>query len=136
MRDVRLCLVLGAVLLTLASSAAGASPPIRVTMSTSSTKPFADTPWRYSVAARRAGNPVAARMRLQVLRGTTVVGCWRGTVLRSCSSARTWISFTGVRKGVITWSPRSVGSRLTFQALVVVGDSALRLRAPVTVRRS
>ena len=51
MRDVRLLVVLCAVTLTVAASAAAANP-IRATMATSSTKPLADTPWRYTVVVK------------------------------------------------------------------------------------
>ena len=75
-------------------------------------------------------------MRLQILRGTTVVGCWKRTAIAACSSpgAGTWIAFTGTRSGVIRWRAASVGSKLTFQAVVVAGTRSLRLSAPVTVQ--
>ena len=73
--------------LALAASAAAASP-VHATMSTSSTQPLADTPWRYTIVVKdRAGNPLAARVRLQLLRGARVVALLEvdgdGAVLRS-----------------------------------------------------
>ena len=107
------------------------------TMSTSSTQPLAGTPWRYTIVVKdRAGNPLAAKVRLQLLRGARVVGCWKTTAMVRCSGARagTWITFKGKRTGVIAWPARSAGVRLIFRATVVAGTQALRLRAPVTVR--
>ena len=44
-------------------------------MKTSSTRPLADTPWRYTITVKnRAGKPLAAKVRLQILLGTLVVG--------------------------------------------------------------
>ena len=136
MRDVRLVVVLSALTLTIAASAA-AENPVRATMSTSSTAPVVDTPWRYTVVVKdRAGEPLPARLRLQVLSGPTVVQCWKRTAMAACSSrnAGTWISFLGKRTGVIRWPARSAARKLTFQAIVVTGTRLLRLRAPLTVR--
>ena len=122
--------------LVLAASATAASP-VRATMSTSSTQPLAGTPWHYTIVVKdRAGNPLAARVRLQLLRGARVVGCWKSTAMVRCSGPRAgaWISFRGKRTGVIAWPARLAGVRLTFRATVVAGTQALTLRAPVTVR--
>lgn len=75
-------------------------------------------------------------MRLQILFGPTVVGCWKGTAMTQCSGANagTWIVFKGRRTGIITWPAQSLGIKLTFQAVVVAETKTLRLRAPVTVR--
>jgi hypothetical protein len=106
-------------------------------MTTSSTQPLAGTPWRYTIVVKdRAGTPLAAKVRLQVLRGTRVVGCWKSTAMVRCSGARegTWISFRGKRTGVIAWPARSAGVRRAFRATVVAGTQALTLRAPLIVR--
>lgn len=136
MRDVRLLVVLCALTVTTGVSAAVPNP-VRATMSTSATKPLAETPWRYTVVVMdRAGKPLAAKMRLQVLSGTTVVRCWKRTRLVVCSNAGagTWISFTGTRTGVIRWPAQAAGEKLTFQAIVVSGTRSLRLRTPVSVQ--
>jgi hypothetical protein len=137
MRVFLLVVVLGALAATVASASEAALSPVRATMSTSSTKPLVDTPWRYTVVVKsRTGKPLAAKMRLQILLGSTVVGCWKQTAMVACSGpkAGTWISFTGKRSGVLTWPAQSAGVRLTFQATVVAGGRSLRLRAPVTVQ--
>ena len=138
MREMRLLLVVAATLLVVASvSAATPTKPVRATMSTSSTTPLVDTPWRYTIVVEdRAGKPLAAKARLQILLGTLVVGCWKGTAMVQCSGARsgTWISFKGKRTGVLTWPAQSAGVKLTFQATVVAAERALKLRAPVTVK--
>jgi len=136
MRDVRLLVVLCALTVTTAVWAAEPSP-VRATMSTSSTTPVAEGPWRYTVVVKdQAGKALAAKMRLLVLSGSTVVRCWKRTRLVVCSNAGagTWIAFTGKRTGVIRWPAQSAGGKLTFQAIVVTGTRSLRLRAPVTVR--
>ena len=122
--------------LTLAPNAA-ATNPVRATMSTSSTIVLVDTPWRYTIVVKdHAGKPLAAKVRLQILVGSLVVGCWKATAMVQCSGARagSWIAFTGTRSGVITWPARSAGIKQTFQATVVAGTHLLKLRAPVTVR--
>ena len=136
MLNVRLILFVLVAALALAASAAAASP-VRGTMSTSSTEPLAGTPWGYTIVVKdRAGNPLAATVWLQLLRGARVVGCWKSTAMVRCSGARagTWITFKGKRTGVIAWPARLAGVRLTFRATVVTGTQALMLRAPVTVR--
>jgi hypothetical protein len=136
MSAMRLVVVLFAVMLTVAASAA-ASNTVRATMSTSSTKPVAGTPWRYTITVKdRAGKPLAAKVRLQILLGTLVVGCWRHTAMVACSGATagTWIFFKGKRTGVIRWPAQSAGIKLTFLATVVARSRSLKLRAPVTVQ--
>jgi hypothetical protein len=118
------------------TAVAGAANPVHATMSTSSTMPLVDTPWRYTIVVKnRAGKPLAAKARLQILLGTLVVGCWKSTEIVPCTGARagTWIAFKGKRTGVITWPAQSAGVRLTFQATVVAGARSLKLRAPVRV---
>jgi hypothetical protein len=106
-------------------------------MSTSSTEPLVETPWRYTIVVNdRAGKPLAAKAKLQILVGTLVVGCWKVTEIVQCSGANagTWIPFKGKRTGVIRWPARSAGVKLAFQVTVVAAGRALKLRAPVTVR--
>ena len=138
MTTMRLCLVVGAALvLTASASAAASGNPVRATMSTASTAPLVDTPWRYTIVVKdRAGKPLAAKVRLQILLGTLVVGCWKRTAMVQCSGATsgTWIAFKGRRTGVLTWPAQSAGVKLTFQATVVAAGKSLRLRAPVTVK--
>ena len=132
-RAVLLACVIG---LAFAAPAAGVTP-VRATLTTSMTKPLVDTPWRYTIRVQdRAGRPLRARARLQLLLGTTVVGCWKGAAMTQCQSAAegTWIAFHGKRAGVLTFPAQSVGVRLTFQAVVVAGGRTTRLRAPVTVQ--
>jgi hypothetical protein len=83
-----------------------------------------------------AGTPLAARTRLQLLVGTTVVGCWKGGEMAQCldGSKGDWISFRGRRSGVLRFPAESVGARLTFQAIVKASRQTRRLRAPVTVK--
>ena len=123
--------------LALSASAIAATPSVRATLRTSSPTPTVDDPWRWTVVVKDAkGKPLAAKMRLQILLGTLVVGCWKGTAMTQCSGANsgTWIAFKGARTGVLTWPAESTGVKLTFQAVVTAGGTVLRLRAPVTVR--
>ena len=137
MRDVRYALVCVAVLAVAATASAATSPNVRATMSTTSTTPLVDTPWRYTIVVKdRTGKPLTAKARLQILLGTLVVGCWKGTAMTQCSGANagTWIPFKGKRTGVLTWPAQSAGIKLTFQATVVAAGRSLKLRAPVTVK--
>jgi hypothetical protein len=122
--------------LALGASAAAGLNPVRALMTTTSTEPLVDTPWRYTIVVKdRAGKPLAAKVRLQILVGTLVVGCWKQTAIVQCSGANagTWIPFRGKRTGVLTWPAQSAGVKLTFQATVVAAGRSLKLRAPVTV---
>ena len=122
--------------LVLAASAVAANP-VRATLTTSSAKPVVDQPWRWTVKVKNAaGKPIPAKMRLQILIGSTVVGCWKGTAMAPCTGANvgTWIVFKGRRTGVLNWPAQSAGVKLTFQAVVVAEKKTVRLRAPVTVQ--
>ena len=123
--------------LALASSAA-AAPTVTATLTTSTAAPVVGEPWRFVVTAESAaGKPLQARMRLQILRRGTVVGCWKGAAVTTCSgaSAGTWIVFRGNRPGVINWPARWLGMKLTFQATVLADAQTLRLRTPLSFRR-
>jgi hypothetical protein len=123
--------------LALIASAAAVMNPLRATMSTTSTTPLVGTPWRYTVTVKdQAGKPVAAKVRLQILLGTLVVGCWKARAMVQCSGAEagTWIAFRGKRTATIIWPARIAGRKLTFQAVVLAGTRTLRLRAPLRVR--
>jgi hypothetical protein len=116
---------------------ASATTPIRTVLTTSTPKPVVDEPWRWTVTVRTAtGKALPAKMRLQILLGETVVGCWKGTAMVQCFSpaAGTWISFRGKRTGVLTWPAQSLGVKLTFQAVLVVSGKTRKLSAPVTVQ--
>ena len=136
MKHMRPLLLVAVVALAVTATAGGALNPVRASMTTTSTQPLVDTPWRYTIVVRdKVGKPLAAKARLQILVGTLVVGCWKETAIVQCSGANagTWISFKGKRTGVITWPAQSAGVKLTFQATVVAAGRSLRLRAPVTV---
>jgi hypothetical protein len=116
---------------------APAATPVRLALTTSTPKPVVDTPWRWTVTVRTvAGRGLRAKMRLQILLGETVVGCWKGMAMVQCLGPRegTWISFRGKKSGTLRWPAQSLGVRLTFQAAVVVNERTHRLRAPVTVQ--
>ena len=105
----RLFVIMSALVVVASASAATPTKPVHATMSTTSTTPLADTPWRYTIVVKdRAGTPLAAKARLQILLGRLVVGCWKGTAIEQCSGASsgTWIAFKGKRIGVLH-GPRS-----------------------------
>ena len=133
----RLFVLAAVVALALTATAAAGMNAVRASMTTTSTEPLVDTPWRYTIVVKnRAGKPLAAKARLQILVGALVVGCWKQTAIVPCSGATagTWIPFRGKRTGVITWPAQSAGAKLAFQATVVAAGTSLKLRAPVTVR--
>jgi hypothetical protein len=128
-----------ALIVTLAAAlvvAAPASASVRSTLTTTSKTPRVGEQWRWTVTARESGKPVAARVRLQILFGRTVVGCWKGGKMTQCTGAASGdpIAFNGRRTGVITWTADSVGVPLTFQAVVTANKQTRRLSTPVQVR--
>jgi hypothetical protein len=126
---------LGLVLVAAASATAAA--PIRATLTTTTPTPRVDQPWRWTVTVRdRGGAPLRARMKLQILLGETVVGCWKGGAMTQCAGASPgdWIAFRGKRSGILRWPAESVGVALTFQAIVKAAGQTRKLRAPVTVK--
>ena len=81
-----LLLCLGALALVGVASAAN---PIKATLTTSTTEPLIGEPWRYTIAVKdRAGKPLAAKVRLQILDGKRVVGCWKSGAMVRCSGDR------------------------------------------------
>jgi hypothetical protein len=129
--------VLAALTLVLAAPATPATPVVKATLKTGTPTPVVDESWRWTVTVKnRKGKPIRAKMKLQILLGTLVVGCWKGKEITQCTGAKagTWIAFRGKKTGTLTWPLASVGSKLTFQAIVVAGGKTLRLRAPVRVQ--
>jgi hypothetical protein len=126
-----LCAVLVALL-----AAAPATAAQRASLTTSTTTPKVGEAWRWTVTARDGTRALAARVRLQILLGGTVVGCWKGGAMAACAGAASGdaIPFVGKRTGVIRWPAQSVGVTLTFQAVVTAKGKTSRLRAPVTVK--
>ena len=118
-------------------AAASAANPITATLTTSTTQPLVGEPWRYTIAVKdRAGKALAAKVRLQILRGKLVVGCWRSRAIVRCSGDRagTWIRFKERRSAMIVWPAFPGLGKLTFRATVVTDTRTFRLRAPVTVQ--
>jgi len=126
------------VALTLVLAAlAGAAAPIKAKLTTSTAMPVVDQPWRFTVTVKSAtGVPLAGRVKLQLLLGETVVGCWKAGAMAQCFSqtAGDWISFKGKRSGVLRFPAQSLGVKLTFQAIVKAERQTRKLRAPVTVK--
>ncbi len=126
-----------AILALVLASLRAAATIVRAALKTSSATPVVEEPWRYTITVKSAaGKPLAARMRLQILVGPTVVGCWKGGQMAQCldGSLGSWIVFTGKRSGVLTWPAQSVGVTLTFRAIVVAQKRTFKLRAPVRVQ--
>ena len=130
--------VLGLALVSLVlATPAIAAAPIKAKLTTSTPTPVVDQPWRFTLTVKSAtGVLLAARVKLQLLLGATVVGCWKGGAMLQCfgQTAGDWVSFKGKRSGVLRFPAQSLGDKLTFQAIVKVGRQTRRLRAPVTVR--
>ena len=106
-------------------------------MTTSSIEPLVGSPWRYTISvADRDGSPLAARVRLEVVRGDVVVGCRKRAAIVRCSSTRPgrWIAFKGRHAATIVWPAFSVGVGLTFKATILSGTRTLLLGAPVRSR--
>jgi len=126
-----------AVVFLLVAATAIAAAPIKAKLTTSTATPVVDQPWRYTVTVKSAtGVPLAARAKLQLLLGETVVGCWKGGTMLQCfgQTAGDWISFKGRRTGVLRFPAESLGVKLTFQVIVKAERQTRKLRAPVTVK--
>jgi hypothetical protein len=133
----RAALALALAALVVAAPAGSATPRVKATLTTTTPTPVVDAPWRWTVVVKDAkGKPLAAKMKLQILFGSLVVGCWKVTEITQCSGASpgTWIAFRGKKTGTLTWPAQSIGTTLTFQAVVVAGGRTLKLRKPVTVQ--
>jgi len=131
--------VLVAALATALVVAAPANAAVRFTLTTTSKTPKVGEQWRWTVTVREGGKPVSARVKLQILFGQMIVGCWTGGKMAQCkngAAAGDPIAFNGRRTGVITWTADSVGVPLTFQAVVTAGKQTRRLGTPVQVRAS
>ena len=136
MPAMRRLLLLACAAALVGAATTSAASPVSATMVMSSTRPVVEVPWRYTITVRSpTGHPLAARARLEVLRGARLVGCWRRIAIVPCTRAEigTWIPFTGRRTGAIVWPSRWVGRELTFRVVVVTGIHTLLLRTPVTV---
>ena len=132
----RAVLPIAAIAALLASSVASAET-IRLKLTTTSARPVVGQPWRFTLSVRSsAGTPLRARARLQLLLGTTVVGCWKDGAMAQCSGTASgeWISFRGKRTGILRFPAQVVGVHLTFRATVQVQGHTRKLRAPVTVQ--
>ena len=124
------------VLLAALAVAAPATAAVKLTLTATSAAPKVGEAWRWTVTARDGAKPVTARVRLQILLGGTVVGCWKGGAMAQCTGAASGdaIAFRGKRTGVIRWPVESVGVPLTFQAVVTAGKRTQRLRTVVQVQ--
>lgn len=131
----RAALVLAVVALVVATPAAATT--IRLKLITSTATPVIDEALHFTLSTRTAsGTRVRALARLQILRGSTVVRCWKGGAMVACSGRTSgdWISFRGERRGTVRFPPKFIGTRLTFQATMKVQGQTRNLRAPVTVQ--
>ena len=130
------CRIVLLVVLAAAVATAPAAAAVRVTLTATTDKPRAGQPWRWTVTARDGARGMPARLKLQILLGNVVIGCWKGGAMAQCAgkNAGDPISFHGKRTAVIRWPAESVGVPLTFQAVVTVGKRTLRLRTPVRVQ--
>lgn len=121
----------------LASPATPAAPVVKAKLTTATPTPVVDESWRWTVVVKNGrGKPLRAKMKLQILFGTVVVGCWKGKEMAQCAGANpgNWIRFRGKKTGTLTWPLAAVGSKLTFQAVLVAGGKTLKLRTPVRVQ--
>ncbi len=118
----------------LAVPSAGAA--LRITLTAAPKAPAIGQAWRWTVAVRDGKTAVPARVRLQILLGPTVVGCWKGGKMAQCAGAAAGdaIVFKGTRTGVIRWPAESAGVPLTFRVVVTAKGTTRRLATPVRVK--
>ena len=108
---------------------------VQAKLTTSSRAPKVGEAWRWTITVRDGATPARARVRLQILLGDVVVGCFKASAMAACSGAAAGdlLAVTGKRTGVIRWPAESVGARLIFRAVVITKLGTLRLRAPIRV---
>ena len=127
----------GAVWPVMSVDCEGQKPPTPIPLTTATATPVVDQPWRYTVTVKSAtGRPLAGQVKLEILAGSAVVGCWKGGAMVQCFSPAEgeWIPFKGRRSGTLRFPAASVGAKLTFQATVRAQRQVRRLRAPFTVK--
>lgn len=119
-----------------AVSAGTAQAAVKVTLTSSTPRPKVGEAWRWTVTARDGKQGVKARVKLQILLGETVVGCWKKGAMAQCAgkTAGDAIAFKGKRTGVLRFPAESAAAPLTFQAVVTVGKLTRRLRTPLRVQ--
>lgn len=124
------------VVLVAAVAATPAAAAVKVTLTATTTKPKVGEAWRWTVTAREGGKPVAARVKLQIVLGDMVVGCWKAGAMTQCAgkTAGEAIPFRGSRTGVIRWPAESVGAPLAFRVVITASKRTQRLRIPVRVQ--
>ncbi len=131
----RTVLLIGACIAVSLVAATSALADVQAKLTTSSKAPRVGEAWRWTITAQDGAKPASVRVRLQILLGGTVVGCFKGHAMAACTGAAAGdlIGFTGRRTGVIRWPSQSIGAPLIFQAVVITKIGTLRLRAPVKV---
>jgi hypothetical protein len=128
-------LLAGTVVAVLAGAAAAAAGPVKATLSVTSNAPAVGAPWRWTVRTTSGGKPAAATVRIQILLGGAVVGCWKGGKMQACTgkNAGDPIPSKGTLSKPIRWTAQSRSVPLTFQALVKAGGKTRILKAPIRV---
>lgn len=129
-------IVLAALATAVLAGPAAAAAPVRATLTVTSTTPAVGAPWRWTVKTTAAGKPVKATVKIQILLGATVVGCWQNGKMQACTGAKSGhpIASRGTVSKPIAWTAQSRNVPLTFQAVVTAGGKTQRLRARLTVR--
>ena len=115
--------------------AARAATPVRATLTVTSTSPAVGVPWRWTVRTVSGGMPARATVKIQILLGGAVVGCWKGGMMKPCAGplAGDPIPSRGTVSKPIAWTAQSRGIPLTFQAVVTAGGRTQKLRAQLRV---
>lgn len=129
-------LALAALAAALLAAPATAATPVKATLSVTSRTPAVGAPWRWTVKTTAAGKPARATVKIQILLGATVVGCWKGGKMQACTGAKAGdpIPSRGTVSRPIAWTDQSRNIALTFQAVVTAGGKTQRLRAQLEVK--
>ncbi len=128
-------LLASALAAAIAAGTATAAAPVKATLSVTSKTPAVDMPWRWTVKTSAGGKPAEATVKIQILLGGAVVGCWKGGKMQPCTGAKAGdpIPSKGTVSKPISWTTQSRNIPLVFQALVTAGGKTTTLKTQLKV---
>lgn len=128
-------LVAAAITVALVAGSVSAATPVKATLTVTDKTPAVGAPWRWTVKTTSGGKPAKATVRIQILFGTMVVGCWKGGKMQRCTGAKAGdqIHSKGAISKPVRWTAESRHVPLTFRAIVTSGGKTRTLKTTITV---
>ncbi len=118
------------------SAPAAGTAPVKLRLVVSSKAPVVESKWRWTVTATQGGKRVRGTVKLNIVLGTAVVGCWKRGKPLQCASLKgsDALSFYGRRTGIVRWPAEAQGVTLVFQAIVKAKGKRQRFRVPLVIQ--